>query len=255
MPDLVIGTRAGDVRFARGSRDEGGSLRFAAATQDLDAQGGRISGSYNLNVRIIDLDGDGLNDLVDTDNWGGFRLRLNEGVAGRPRFAEPVAARVMGADDARIDLQALCDGMILDLADLDGDGCADVVIGGEVGGRVHLARGVTPAADLELLVKLLQEHPQDLGRHLADPANVAEKKRLQAALVGLHGYLVGAAGPRERRALLDRLLALIAETPGLLRRQTLQEWVYEPEVEEPLRVPAAPRPPNLSVPCLQVRET
>lgn len=221
VPDVVFGARAGDVLVARGRRGADGSLRLDEATKDLDGHGGRISGSYNLNLRIIDLDGDGLNDLVDTDNWGGFRLRLNRGVAGRPRFAEPVAARVTGADDARLDLQALFDGMILDLADLDGDGCTDLVAGGEVGGRVHLARGRAPGADLEVLERLLREHPRDLGHHLAAEPQRAERKRLQDALAGLHGHLVGVAGPRTRQALLDRLLALIAETPGLLRRQTL----------------------------------
>ena len=222
VPDVVIGTHAGDLLFARGKRDADGSLRLGPAGKDLDGNGYRISGSYNLNLRIIDLDGDGLNDLVATDNWGSIRLRLNRGVAGRPRFAEPIAASVTGPDDARVDLHALCDGMILDLADLDGDDRADLVVGGETGGRVHLARGRTPWDDLEVLEGLLREHPHDLGRYLAAEAQTAEKKRLQSALVALHGYLVDAAGPRSRQAMLDRLLTIIAETPGLLRRQTLE---------------------------------
>lgn len=221
VPDVVIGTRSGDVLAARGRRATDGGVEFEPPTNDLDGHGCRISGSYNLNLRIIDLDGDGLAELIETDNWGGFRIRFNRGAVGSPRFDAPVTATVAGPDDARVDLHALCDGMILDLADLDADRRADLVVGGEVGGRVHLARGRNPEADLDVLERLCRAHPQDLGRHLAAKEQAAEKERLRAAVAGLHDHLVGPAGPREREAMLDRLVTLIAKTP-LLKRQTLE---------------------------------
>jgi hypothetical protein len=221
IPDVVIGTRSGDVLAAKGRKAADGGLVIEPPTKDLDGHGCRLSGSYNLNLRILDVDGNGLADLIDTDNWGGFRIRFNRGAAGAPQFAAPVAATVVGPADARVDLHALCDGMILDLGDLDGDRRADLVVGGEVGGRVHLARGRNPLADLEVLERFCREHPEDLGRHLATQEHAAEKERLRAALVGLHDHLVGAAAPREREAMLERLLMVIAKTP-LLKRQTLE---------------------------------
>lgn len=224
VPDLVTGAGAGPVRLARGTRDQAGALVLAAPEPLLAADGDEIGGAYNLNVRLLDFDDDGTTDLLESYNWGTIQVRFNglgkAAPAERgPALGRPAAVTVTGPAGAAVDLHALCDGPVVDLADLDGDGVRDLVMGGERGGVVRLARGETAAASLDVIRTLVAAHPEDLGVHLA--ATKAEADRLRGALATLSDTMVNLAGPAERKRLVDAVLDLIAGAPRYLARQTL----------------------------------
>ena len=100
-----------------------------------------VEGSYNLNVRIADLNQDGVPDFVDSYNWGTINFRINAGSGVRPRLPAAGTFSVTGPAFAQLDLHALTDGPIVDFADFNGDGTIDLLIGGEKSGSVRLALG------------------------------------------------------------------------------------------------------------------
>lgn len=223
VPDLVTGAHAGPVKLARGARTPEGELVLAAAEPLRAADGDEIGGAYNLNVRLLDFDGDGTTDLVESYNWGTIQVRLNAPPAAAgaqgPHLAGPATYTVTGPGGAAVNLHKLCDGPVIDLADLDGDGVGDLVIGGERGGTVRLATGETAAAGLDFVRSLIAAHPDDLGIRLAAAANKAEADRLRATLATLYDTLVTLAGPAERQRLTAAVLDLIAGCPRYLARQ------------------------------------
>lgn len=141
VPDMVTGSVAGDALVARGRRTTSGGVTFAEALPAFSDDGRGISGAYNLNLRALDYDGDGLCDLVESYNWGTITIRPNTGKARSPRF--PVGAPLMatGADGEALELHGLCDGAIVDCGDLDLDGTPDIVLGGEKNGVVLIGWG------------------------------------------------------------------------------------------------------------------
>ena len=219
--DVVTGAHSGTVRVARGSRAADGSLVLGEPEPLTAGDGGQISGSYNLNVRLVDYDGDGATDLVDSYNWGTIHVRLNGSAAGPPALAAPADCTVAGEAWSAVDLHSLCDGPVVDFADIDADGTPDLVVGGERGGSVRLASGIGGAGCLAFVRDLVAAHPDDLGPWLADPARAADAARLRASVAALYDTLVHLAGPTERRRLAEAVLELVAGHPRYLGRRTL----------------------------------
>jgi hypothetical protein len=207
LPDLLIGSRSGQVMVARNVGTPKDPLLDAPAAA-LDAAGLTIEGSYNINLRVADVNQDGLPDLIDTYNWGNVNFRINAGTAARPLLGGTGQFSVSGPASAAVDLHALCDGPIVDAADLDGDGTLDLVAGGEIGGRVHLAKGQSARSYLEQIEGLLAARPRDLAAFLADPANAAAKGLLASLEGALYDYVAGFATPGQKDRIADGLLAI-----------------------------------------------
>lgn len=220
LPDLVIGTRDRSVKIAYNVGTASAPV-FAEPTTVIDAEGRTLGGAYNLNVRVADINQDGVPDLVDSYNWGNINFRVNQGSAVRPRLPETGTFEVTGPAHARLDLHALCDGPIVDFADLDGDGTLDLVLGGERGGKVWLARGESAQVYFKEIQALLAAHPRDLDPFLNDPANAPAKQRLQVLLGALYDYVVNLATPRQKQEISRELVQVITRYPQYFKLQTL----------------------------------
>ena len=212
LPDVITGSRSGDVKVACGAGSRSAPVLGEPGTA-LDADGRTLGGSYNLNVRVADVNQDEVPDLVDSYNWGTIHFRLNAGSAARPRLPETGTFSVTGPGSAAVNLHALCDGAVVDFADLDGDGTLDLVAGGEVGGKVRWASGRSGQSYLEEIEALVAAHPQDLAAFLADPSRASEKERLRSLLGALYDYVTGFATPSQKDWIGDGLLAMIAKYP------------------------------------------
>lgn len=220
LPDVLTGSFSGSVKVAY-NRGTPAEARFAAPTTVIDAAGRTLEGSYNLNLRVLDVDQDGVPDLLDSYNWGNINYRINAGTAARPLLpgVGTYAVTVPGGD--AVEFHGLTDGPIVDLADLDGDGTDDLIAGGEIAGTVFIGRGESGQAYLSRIDAILAAHPTDLGPYLDDPAHAAEKSELQKLEAALHDYVVNLATPAQKAAIYDALIDQIRTYPNYFRLQHL----------------------------------
>lgn len=130
LPDVLTGAFSGSMKICYNVGTAQAPV-FAAPVTTLDAERRTVEGSYNLNVRIADLNQDGIPDFVDSYNWGTIHFRINTGSATAPRLVSQGTFSVTSPGSARVDLHALTDGPLVDFADLTGDGTTDLVIGSE----------------------------------------------------------------------------------------------------------------------------
>lgn len=120
LPDLVLGTWRDKVKWYRnsGSRQ---SPNWTLADSSLVT----LTRGSNATPTLGDLNGDGLLDLVIGEASGELNLYRNVGSRTAPRF-ELVSDRFLALDVGRRSTPVL--------ADLDGDGKLDLLIGSEEGG-------------------------------------------------------------------------------------------------------------------------
>jgi hypothetical protein len=220
LPDIITGSRSGSVKIAY-NQGTPSSPVFAIPTTAIDADGRTVEGSYNLNVRIADINQDGALDFVDSYNWGTINFRINRGGTAHPRLPARGTFSVSGRENTKVDLHALCDGPIVDFADFDGDGTLDLVAGGEVGGKVRMAFGQSGESYLDEIRRLIAAHLQDLGPYLNDPAKASAKERMRTLQGALYDYVVGFATPGQKNQIGRGLVALISEYPQYFQLQQL----------------------------------
>jgi hypothetical protein len=218
LPDAIIGTFSGDVKIAYnvGTAD---SPVLDPPTAALDSTGRTLNGSYNLNARVTDVNQDSTPDLVVSYNWGTIDFLINTGAPRRAHLADPGRYSVTGPGFAPLDLHAMTDGPQVDFGDLNGDGPTDMVMGGEVGGRVRLALGQSGESYLGAIEALVAAHPRDLGPYLADPAHAGAKGRMQSSLGALYDYVTRFATPSQKDHIARGLTQLIAKHPQYFKQQ------------------------------------
>ena len=218
LPDVLTGSGSGAVKISY-NVGTAAAPKFAPPGATLDTEGRTIEGSYNLNIRIADLNQDGVPDFVDSYNWGTINFRVNTGSRVAPRLPATGTFSVAGPASAKLDLHALTDGPLVDFADFNGDGTIDLVCGGEVGGTVRLGFGESGRSYLREIAAILEAHPQDLGMFLANPVNAAAKLRMIALQGALYDYVTTLATPSQKEEIRRGLLAVIAAHPQYLKLQ------------------------------------
>lgn len=208
VPDVVTGTGAGAVRLFRGRRD-GGAV-------SLDAGATLFDGSYNLYPRFADLDGNGRSDLVRGINWGGVHYWLDVGPRGLDRGGEFVFS---GPGDQPDNLRAT-DGAVAALADLDGDGINDIVLGRHAGRGLLWARGrkLGVRDHLRVIEAIYDAHLDRPGEALA-----ADNGALLQRLIGANRAIAGLieqGGPQVREEVFHAVASHIRKYPFL----KVQAW-------------------------------
>ncbi|GIK53068.1 MAG: VCBS repeat-containing protein [Planctomycetaceae bacterium] len=135
--DLVLGGRDGYLwlQLNEGSAKEpkfsGTSQRILCGDKALDA------GDKITSPRLVDFDGDGLSDLVlgtfgdsyGDGKGGSIKWYRNTGKKGAPVFA-PAQTIVDASDKSSKEATRPDGGLYFDLADLNGDGLLDLIVGG-----------------------------------------------------------------------------------------------------------------------------
>jgi hypothetical protein len=227
MPDVITGSFSGNVKVAYGTTSSAAQVRFAAAEAALDTVGTTISGSYNLSPRVTDLSRDGVPDLLVGYNWGNIDYYANTGTSAAPVLDDSGSLGITAADGTSPDLHALTDGPLTDFADFNGDGVLDIVFGGSIGGKIHLATGVTAVTDLNAIVATVAAHPADLGIYLE--GNATAKAAMQAQLGRVYDFVAGQAAPSQLDSALNTIESLITSYPQYFRAQTL-DTVSKPKI-------------------------
>ena len=136
LPDLVVGTWRDVVQWWRNT-----GTRTAPEWTLADSALVTITRGSNTVPALADLDGDGDLDLLVGESSGQLNLYRNAGTRTAPRF-ELVSDTFGGIDPGRRSAPAL--------ADLDGDGKPDLLLGAEEG-FLELWRNVTAGGEIRFV--------------------------------------------------------------------------------------------------------
>ncbi len=192
--------------------------RFAAAEQ-------WITGSYNLYPRARDLNLDGSTDLIRGINWGSIKYWLDVGGENLLDTSLTADLSVTDSTGTAINMHATTDGAIVDLADFNGDGVSDLLVGAHRNGAVHIAYGVVPIGNLDAIEAIYDAHLNDLGNALSanDDTLLNQVNELNTEFINWAVYLSNAT---DRKTAYDRLAQHINRYPQFLKIQTLDTDRY-----------------------------
>jgi hypothetical protein len=219
-PDVITGRFSGNMQVAYGISSTAAQVRFGTATTLLDSKGMTISGSYNLAPRVVDLSRDGVPDLLVGYNWGTIEYYKNTGSAVAPVLQVSGSLAFSLSNNTKPNLHAMANGPYsYDLADLNGDGVLDLIIGGWRGGTIYIGMGVTSVTDLDSIVATVAAHPSDLGIYLKSDA--AAKAAMKNWLGTVYDFVTEQATPSQLDFALNTIKSLITTYPQYFKAQTL----------------------------------
>ncbi len=233
-PDIVAGFNDGLYYFkgkakynkAPDAPKEMVSISFAPEKQLVHL------GVYNIAPGVGDINNDGRTDLLYGINWGTLHVWMNE----------PAKATI--SDGAFMDLTLEnpphekflrnLNGAHLAVADFDGDGTPDMILGGSANSDLASALGVnldTFAGNLALIEKeLYKGHEKDLGKVLEADGQKG-LKRYRQLMADWIRWAVAQNTPSKRQAAWDMLAAHVKKYPFLQRCVLEDAWVKKEKNE------------------------
>lgn len=233
LVDIIVGHGASGIFLYKNVGDAQNPV-FAAEEENV------IPGAYNFSAYFVDLNGDGKEDLVRGDNWGGFNFYLNKGKDSIVDGAQANGVILMNPQgdppmlpDGKESLLRGLNGTHTSFADISGDGIIDMVMGGYGTGKVYIGYGVDPNTTMRNLAeieKIFKAGGANLGAYLdANDKKMLERyKALNAEWVGWARSLPSMA---QRQKAYDALKAHIKKFP-FLQRQKLNGGAWNKETNK-----------------------
>ena len=226
-PDLVGGFNDGLYYYKGSAKFEEGKkgkkitdIRFEPEKKAFHLR------SYNIAPGVGDLNGDGRTDLLYGINWGNLQVWMNE--AGKPTIGDGTFLDLALTNQPREKFVRDLNGAHLAVADFDGDGTPDMVLGGNAGRELVSSIGVNPeiwAGNLDIIEKeLFAGHEKDLGKVL-EADDQKGLKRYRELMTGWIRWAVSQNTPAKRQAAWNMLAAHVKKYPFLQRCILEEAWV------------------------------
>ncbi len=219
-PDLVAGFNDGLYYFKGTADKKTGSLSFSPEKQVVYQR------SYNIAPAVGDLNNDGRTELLYGINWGTLHVWMNE--ASKPTIAAGAYMELALENQPREKFVRDLNGAHVSVADFDGDGTPDMLLGGNASRELVSSLGINPdtwAGNLAIIEKeLYQGHEKDLGRVL-ESNDQAGLKRYRSLMTGWIRWAVAQNTPAKRKAAWDMLATHVKKYPFLQRGVLKEAWV------------------------------
>ena len=214
-PDLVGGFNDG-LYYYKG----GANLTFAPEKQAL------FKRSYNIAPAVGDLNSDGRPELMYGINWGTLHAWINSAEPSLITQDKYMELRLEN-EPAEKYLRTL-NGAHVTVADFNGDGTPDMVLGGNAGRELVSALGISSdewAGNLQLIEQELYDgHAHELGTIL-EADNQKGLTRYRELMARWIRWAVSRTTPAERRRAFDMLCAHVKKYPFLQRSHLADAWV------------------------------
>lgn len=182
--------------------------------------------SYNIAPGVGDLNNDGMTELMYGINWGTLHVWMNE--AGKPTIGEGAYMELALQNPPKEKFVRDLNGAHVAVADFDGDGTPDMVLGGNAGRELVSALGISPdswAGNLDIIEKeLYKGHENDLGKVL-EADNQKGLKRYRELMRNWIRWAVAQNTPAARQKAWNMLAAHVKKYPFLQRRVLEEAWV------------------------------
>lgn len=227
-PDLIAGY-GGGLYYHKGKASfytiEGGVKKVSSICFEPEQKVIHLR-SYNIAPGVGDLNGDGRPDLLHGINWGTLHAWVNQ--ATKPTIGGGEYMELALSNPPKEKFVRDLNGAHLTVADFDGDGAADMVLGGNAGRELVSALGVNPeswAGNLAVIEKeLYKGHEKDLGKVLEGDGQKG-LKRYRELMTGWIRWAVGQNTPAKRQAAWNMLAKHVKKYPFLQRRVLEDAWV------------------------------
>lgn len=182
--------------------------------------------SYCIAPGVGDLNGDGRTELFYGINWGNLMVWMNE--ASKATIGEGSFLELAVKNQPKENFVRDLNGAHLAVADFDGDGTADMILGGNARRELVSALGVNPetwAGNLSIIEKELYDgHETDLGKVL-EGDNQKGLKRYRELMTGWIRWAVAQNTPAKRKAAWYMLASHVQKYPFLQRGVQKEAWV------------------------------